>query len=269
VRFQIDRMRRIDRALPLRFESAANSVRELRVIAKQPESADVTSFVFAARDGGPLPGFLPGQHLPLELEIAGEAAPVLRTYSLSGPPHAPVYRISVKREPLGLVSRALHDTLEVGAFVAASTPQGDFTLDPESARPVVLVGAGVGLTPLVSMLHALVEGGSQRPVQFVHGARDGAHHPLRREVEELVAASPHASQHVAYSRPAPGDLEGRDYASFGRIDGALLEKLVPGLHADFYLCGPRGFMASIESDLAARGVPASRIHSESFGPAAG
>jgi ferredoxin-NADP reductase/predicted pyridoxine 5'-phosphate oxidase superfamily flavin-nucleotide-binding protein len=265
VRFRVDRMRRIEGALPLRFESAANSVRELRVIAKQPESADVTSFVFAARDGGPLPGFLPGQHLPLEVEIAGERSPVLRTYSLSGRPDAPVYRISVKREPLGLVSRALHDSLEVGAFVAAGAPAGDFTLDAESERPVVLVSAGVGLTPLVSMLQSLVEK-SQRRVWFVHGARDGAHHPLRREVEQLVAASPLASLHVAYSRAASTDVAGRDYASVGRIDGALLEKLVPGLDADFYLCGPRGFMASIEGALAAGGVPAARIHSESFGP---
>jgi ferredoxin-NADP reductase/predicted pyridoxine 5'-phosphate oxidase superfamily flavin-nucleotide-binding protein len=267
VRFRVDRMRRIEGALPIRFESAANSVRELRVVAKQPESADVTSFVFAARDGGPLPEFLPGQHLPLELELAGERAPVLRTYSLSGPPDAPLYRISVKREPLGLVSRALHDSLEVGAFVAAGTPQGDFTLDTEKERPVVLVSAGVGLTPLVSMLHALVKK-SRRRVWFVHGARDGAHHPLRREVEQLVVASPLASQHVAYSRPTSADVAGRDYASTGRIDGALLEKLVPGLDADFYVCGPRGFMAAIEGDLAAGGVPAARIHSESFGPAA-
>jgi ferredoxin-NADP reductase/predicted pyridoxine 5'-phosphate oxidase superfamily flavin-nucleotide-binding protein len=269
VRFRIDRLRRIDRALPLRFESAANGVRELRVVAKQPESADVTSFVFAARDGRALPAFLPGQHLPLELEISGEAAPVQRTYSLSGPPGAPVYRISVKRESLGLASRALHDTLEVGAFVAASPPQGDFTLDAESTRPVVLVSAGVGLTPLVSMLHALARADSERAVWFVHGARDGAHHPLRREVEQLVAGSPRTALHVAYSRPAPGDRAGRDYASVGRIDAALLEKLVPGLDADFYLCGPRGFMASIEGALVARGVPASRIRSESFGPAAG
>jgi ferredoxin-NADP reductase len=239
------------------------------VVAKQPESADVTSFVFAARDGRALPAFLPGQHLPLELEISGEAAPVQRTYSLSGPPGAPVYRISVKRESLGLASRALHDTLEVGAFVAASPPQGDFTLDAESTRPVVLVSAGVGLTPLVSMLHALARADSERAVWFVHGARDGAHHPLRREVEQLVAGSPRTALHVAYSRPAPGDRAGRDYASVGRIDAALLEKLVPGLDADFYLCGPRGFMASIEGALVARGVPANRIRSESFGPAAG
>jgi ferredoxin-NADP reductase len=269
VRFRVDHMRRIEGALPCRFESAANRVRELRVIAKQRESADVTSFVFAARDGGPLPTFLPGQHLPLELEIAGQAAPVQRTYSLSGPPNAPAYRISVKRESLGLVSRAMHDSLEVGAFVTASTPQGDFTLDAESTRPVVLVSAGVGLTPLVSMLHALARADTQRPVWFVHGARDGAHHPLRREVEQLVAGSPRTSLHVAYSRPALGDRAGRDYSSVGRIDAALLEKLVPGLDGDFYLCGPRGFMASIEGDLAARGAPENRIHSESFGPAAG
>ncbi|MEN8161906.1 MAG: ferredoxin, partial [Myxococcota bacterium] len=170
---------------------------------------------------------------------------------------------------LGLVSRALHDSLEIGDVVTAGAPQGDFTLDTTSERPVVLVSAGVGFTPLVSMLHALVEGDVERPVWFVHGARDRAHYALHREVDRLVASSPRARSHVAYSRPAADHVPGRDYQSVGRVDAALLEKLVPGLEADFHLCGPRGFMAAIEHGLVERGVPADQIHSESFGPAAG
>jgi len=268
VRFAIEELVYLEGVLPLRWERAGGSVRELRLIEKRPESDDVTSFTLASRDGGPLPAFAAGQHLPIELAIPGQAAPVLRTYSLSGSPAAPHYRISVKREPRGLASRHLHDELSVGQFIAAAAPQGSFTLDESSKRPVVLVSAGVGLTPLVSMLHALVAAETRRPIWFVHGARDGAHHPLRREVQHLVSSSPTAQLHVAYSRPRPDDVMVRDYDGPGRVNGALLEKLLPGLDADFYMCGPRGFMAAIHAHLEARGVPAGRIRSESFGPAA-
>lgn len=172
----------------------------------------------------------------------------------------------MKREPLGLASRHLHDELGVGQFVSTHAPQGTFTLDESSGRPVVLVGAGVGLTPLVSMLHALVAADAGRPVWFVYGARDGEHHPLRREVQCLVESSSTAHLHVAYSRPTPADVMGRDYQRQGRVDGPLLEKLVTGLDADFYLCGSRSFMAAIQTYLESRGVPSPRIRTESFGP---
>jgi ferredoxin-NADP reductase len=268
VRFEIEEWVCLEGALPLRWETASASARELRLIDKRAESTDVASFVLASRDDGPLPRFVAGQHLPVELTIPGHAAPILRTYSLSGSPHDRHYRISVKREPLGLASRYLHDELAVGEVLGAAAPQGSFTLDESSERPVVLVSAGVGLTPLVSMLHRLVSHGAGRPVWFVHGARDGGHHPLRREVERLVTSAASAHLHVAYSRPGPGDSIGRDYHSPGRIDGVLLEKLLPHLDADFYLCGPRRFMAAVDAQLEERGVPPDRIRSESFGPAA-
>jgi len=267
VHFEIEELVYLEGALPLRWGAAGGSVRELRLIDKQSESADVTSFVLASRDGGPLPAFAAGQHLPIELRIPGQAAPVVRTYSLSGSPADPHYRISVKRAPQGIASRHLHEELAVGQFLAAAAPQGSFTLEESSERAVFLVSAGVGLTPLVSMLHALVAADTRRPIWFVHGARDGAHHPLRSEVQHLVASSPTAHLHVAYSRPGRYDVMGRDYHGPGRVDGALLEKLLPGLDADFYLCGPRGFMADIHAHLEARGVPTARIRSESFGPA--
>ena len=124
--------------------------------------------------------------------------------------------------------------------------------------------AGVGLTPLVSMLHELIGGGDSRCVWFVHGARDGRHHALADEVRGLAARAPSVRLHVAYSRPHPEDELGRHYDSTGRVDGALLEKLVPGLDADFYLCGPTGFMASVQEHLEARGVPPERIRNETF-----
>ncbi len=265
VRFEVDEVIRLDEALPLRWSSAAGSVRSLRVVEKRRESDDVTSFVLEARDGGPLVDFEAGQHLPIELEVPGAGAPVRRTYSLSGAPGAPHYRISVKREPRGVASRQLHDHVEEGAILEARAPAGDFVL-AHSQRPVVLVSAGVGATPLVSMLHALVERGERRPVWFVHGARDGRHHPLADEVRGLAARSDAVRTHVAYSRPRPEDRLGADYDAPGRVDAGGLAALLPDLDADYYLCGPLGFMAAVQDGLEARGVAPERIHSESFGP---
>jgi ferredoxin-NADP reductase/predicted pyridoxine 5'-phosphate oxidase superfamily flavin-nucleotide-binding protein len=263
---EIDDVVELPGALPLRWDAAGEAVRELRVVEKRRESADVTSFVFEARDGGALPAFVAGQYLPVELAIPGEAAPVVRTYSLSGPPADARYRISVKRHPQGLASRHLHDRVEVGDVVSARAPRGEFVSRPSGARPVVLVSAGVGATPLLSMLHALAPDPARR-VCFVHGARDGRHHPFRHEVERLARSAPNVRLHVAYSRPQPSEVAGRDFQSEGRVDAALLEKLLPGLAADFYLCGPTGFMADLQRQLEARGVPGERIQTESFGPA--
>ena len=262
--FELDEAVELQRALPLRWEKAAGSVRSLRLVEKIRESDEVTSFVFESRDGGPLADFNAGQHLPIELEEAPQGCGVSRTYSLSNGPGQGRYRISVKRHPQGVASRCLHDHVEVGAILNARAPAGDFMLDPSSPRPVALVSAGVGLTPLVSMLHELVGGGDSRRVWFVHGVRDGRHHALADEVRGLAARAPDARLHVAYSQPRPEDELGRHYDSAGRVDGALLEKLVPRLDADFYLCGPTGFMASVQEQLESRGVPPERIRSETF-----
>jgi ferredoxin-NADP reductase/predicted pyridoxine 5'-phosphate oxidase superfamily flavin-nucleotide-binding protein len=267
VRIEIDETIELRGVLPLRWESRGGAVRQLRVVDKVRESDDVTSLLLEARDGGPLDGFVAGQHLPVELDVPGEAAPVVRTWSLSSAPTDSHYRISVKRHDLGVASRHLHDRLEVGDVVRARAPRGDFVLDTARTRPVVLVSAGVGLTPLVSMLHASARDAGG-PVWFVHGARDGRHHPLRDEVQTLTDGAEQVQTHTAYSRPQREDVAGRDFQSEGRVDAALLEKLLPGLDADFYLCGPLGFLASLEQGLEALGVPGDRIHSETFGPAA-
>jgi ferredoxin-NADP reductase/predicted pyridoxine 5'-phosphate oxidase superfamily flavin-nucleotide-binding protein len=251
VAFEFDEAVEVQDALPLRWDAPTGSVRSLRVAEKLRESEDVTSFVLESRDGGSLPDFSAGQHLPLEIEIPGQSSVASRTYSLSNAPGEGRYRITLKRDPQGLVSRHLHDRV---------------VLHETGNRPVVLVSAGVGLTPLVSMLHALVASGEERRVWFVHGARDGRHHPLADEVRRLAKATPRVALHVAYSRPLPEDEAGSRFDSRGRIDGALLESLVPGLEGDFYLCGPAGFMAGVQDDLEVRGVATERIHTESFGP---
>jgi ferredoxin-NADP reductase/predicted pyridoxine 5'-phosphate oxidase superfamily flavin-nucleotide-binding protein len=265
VTFELEEAVELEEALPLRWSVAREFVRTLRLIDKVRESEDVTSFVFESRDGGPLPDFEAGQHLPIELDVVGHAEPVRRTYSLSNGPGGEQYRISVKREPFGLASRLLHDVIEPGAFVDAHRPAGEFVLSKPD-RPIALISAGVGLTPMVSMLHALVESPMPEPVWFIHGARDGAHHPLSEEVRALAAKREHAHVHVAYSRPHAGDVAGVDYDSTGRVDAELIASLVPDLDAEFYLCGPAPFLADVHMGLMARGVTADRIHTETFGP---
>jgi len=267
VTFDIEEIVELPAAIALKWDASAESVRSLRLVEKIRESDDVTSFVFEARDTGPLPDFEAGQHLPIELQVPGSEDPVRRTYSLSGRPGGDRYRISVKREPKGVASRHLHDRVEPGEIIEARKPAGDFVL-PCSGCPVVLVSAGVGLTPLVAMLHTLASEGGDRPVWFVHGARNGRHHPLAREVRELAVRRPGIGVHVAYSRPQPDDRFQVDYDSQGRVDGALLTGLVGDLDPQYLMCGPVRFMADVQSDLEGRGIPSEHIHTESFGPAA-
>ncbi len=263
--FDIEEVVELPSAIPLRWDSDAESVRSLRLIEKITESDGVASFVFEARDGGPLPQFKAGQHLPIELGAPGLGESVRRSYSLSCAPDSLTYRISVKREPKGIASRYLHDHVEPGAILDARKPAGNFVL-PDDGRPVVLVSAGIGVTPMVSMLHALAGEGGARPTWFVHGARDGGHHPLQREIRELAKRRPGIEVHVAYSLPRPEDEIGIDYDTEGRVDGAPLTALTGGRDAHYMLCGPAGFMAGVQSELEDRGIPAERIHAESFGP---
>ena len=132
--------------------------------------------------------------------------------------------------------------------------------------PVALVSAGIGVTPMVSMLHALAAESGERLVWFVHGVRDGGHHPLAGEVRELAARRPGIRVHVAYSQPRPEDKAGIDYDSEGRLDGSLLARLIDDIEAQYFLCGPTRSMADIQTDLERRDIPAEHIHTESFGP---
>ena len=267
VNINIEQVVELSNAVPLRWERDASSVRSLRVVEKQVESQDVTSFILEARDGGALPTFEPGQHLPIEMPIAGIDKAISRTYSLSGSPSDSQYRITVKRIPKGLASRYLHDHIEPGAIIESRTPAGDFTLTC-SECPLVLVSAGVGVTPMVSILHAVAEQHSDRPVWFIHGARDGDHHPLAGEVRQIVSEHSNIKLHVTYSRPRSEDILNKDYHSTGRVDGKLLSTLVSDKAAHYFLCGPQSFMADIQSDLERRSIPEEQIHYETFGPAA-
>lgn len=266
IRCEIEAIVELPTALPLRWQADASFVRLLRLVDKTVESDDITSFIFTAREGGELPCFEAGQHLPLELKVPGHKHPVRRTYSLSSAPCDAHYRISVKREPPGLASRHLHDSVETGAVIDSHAPAGDFVLACRECA-IVLISAGIGVTPMLSMLWTLVKQEEDRPVWFIHGARDGRHHPLAQEVREAAARRAGIHTHIAYSQPRPEDRYGLDYDSEGRVDGALIARLVSDSQAEFYLCGPVRFMADIQNSLTASGVAADRVHSESFGPA--
>ncbi|MCB4454612.1 FAD-binding oxidoreductase [Leisingera sp. McT4-56] len=252
-------------AIALRWDADAESVRSLRLSEKIRESADVTSFVFEARDGGPLDQFEAGQHLPIEVALPDAPAPARRTYSLSGAPADARYRISVKREPKGLVSRYLHDHAEPGTIIESRRPAGIFTLRC-STCPVVLIGAGVGITPMISLLHAIAAEDVGRPVWFIHAVRDGRHHPFAGEVRNLATAHPNIHTHFAYSRPRNQDKRGTHYDSEGRLTPEVIGALVDRADAQYFLCGPPAFMAGLERGLGQLGVSAEQIHVESFGP---
>jgi ferredoxin-NADP reductase/predicted pyridoxine 5'-phosphate oxidase superfamily flavin-nucleotide-binding protein len=253
--------------LSLRWANVEGEARALRVRDRVRESDDVTSFVLEAEDGSPLPTFEPGQHLPIELRIPDQAGPVKRTYSLSSAPRDRHFRISVKREPSGLASQFLHDSISRGDLLTVRPPAGSFVLEP-GLRPVVLISAGIGVTPMVSMLRTLAERRDPRTTWFIHGARDAEHHALGEEVDALIDALPNAHRYVSYSRPGSSDA-GLRHDAEGRLDGAAVAQLLSNFDADFYLCGPVAFMARLKHELENLGAPPGRIHYESFGPAGG
>lgn len=263
VNIQVDEVVELQNVLPVRFLEPKGLVREIRVVDRRRESDDVVSFTFESRDGGDLPDFEAGQHLPIELAIVGYDTPVSRTYSLSNSPGSGQYRISVKREPEGLVSRLLHDAIDVGAVINSRSPAGDFILGHHD-RPVVLISAGIGVTPMLSMLYELTHDASNRSVTFLHGARDGHHHPFAGEVSTI--AGEHANVRVvnAYSQPLPEDVMGQDFDYKGRIDADVVRNTVPELDAEYFICGPSPFLTSMVDLLSELGVHDSQVHIEEF-----
>lgn len=243
-------------------------LRPLRVVRKVVEARGVASLHLRELDGPPLPAFLPGQYLTLDLDAPGHARPVVACYSLSSAPDDPTYRITVKAVEGGRASPLLVEHVAEGDLLRARAPTGRFVLDPDAADPAVLVGGGIGVTPFVSMLHAAARRGA-RDVHVVLGMRDGAEHALRAEVQALVASSPRLRLHVAYSRPGPDDVLGRDHDSVGRVSVELLTQVLPPADRPyvFYVCGPPAMTASITAGLRDLGVPAGQVHVEVFGRA--
>lgn len=239
--------------------------RELRVSAISRESDSVISVVFKDPEGSPLPPALPGQYLTLRL---GSSPPVLRNYSLSGPPGEASYRVTVKHEPDGVGSGFLHSRLSVGDSVSVAAPRGTFTLK-ETDGPILLISAGIGATPVLAMLHALVRQQFAGEVWWLHGARSGHEHPFASEARRLCDVLPNVKSNVFYSRPGLDDVLGRDFDEPGRLTASTLAQFGVPIDANAYVCGPAPFMADITAGLTFLGLSPSRIHTEPFGPAAG
>jgi ferredoxin-NADP reductase/MOSC domain-containing protein YiiM len=238
--------------------------RSLRIRRIDRESAGVISLVFEATDGSPLPTALPGQFLVLRLQPTRDLPPVLRNYSISSAPGADGYRISVKQEVHGAGSTFLHTRVRAGDLLDVSAPRGSFTLR-SGEGPVVLISAGIGATPALAMLHALASVQSSREVWWLYGARNRSDHPFDGESRNLLRALPHATSYIAYSRPGPQDRPGENYDAPGHIDVSVLDRLGVPRAADFYLCGPPGFLNSLTAGIQAWGAASGRVHTEVFG----
>lgn len=293
IRFHVEEWRRVEASLPLQFqfgeyspmlqysgswdqadatiaaERERNQYATYDVFKVEPESESITSFYLRRQDGRSLPTYEPGQFLPIRLSLPGESTPVSRVYTISDAPNADHYRLSIKQE--GQVSTYFHGQVASGSTIEAMAPRGKFTLDQRSDRPVVLLSAGVGITPMIAIANFLIQEGirtrTYRPTYFIHGTRNGRVHAFGDHIRQLAATYPSVTAHICYSQPDDQDQRGTDYDSVGYVDIELLKQVLPFNDFDFYLCGPQTFMQSLYDGLTGLGIRPERIHYESFGPA--
>ena len=237
----------------------------MRVAEVHRETSEVASVVLADMEGAPLPPALPGQYLVLRCLPDKNSPPLVRSYSISGASDAGTYRISVKRGT-GPGSQHLVDATQVGDKLEISAPRGEFILRA-GGRPVVLLSAGIGITPVLSMLHALASRSAESPreVWWVYAARNATEHVFAQEARQLLAAIPGSHSAIAYSKPDPTDRPGNDFDIQGYWNRESLEKMAIPIGADFYVCGPSAFLKDMNRDLISLGVPQDAIHQEVFG----
>lgn len=273
---------------PIKADAAWVGWREFRVARRAFEDAAQTqcSFYLQPVDGQPLPPFKPGQFLTFALDVtprpavgaagAATACAITRCYSLSDQPEPTHYRVTIKRVPApthhpelepGLSSNHFHDRVQVGDVLRVKAPAGHFFIDPDPGVPAVLIGGGIGITPMISMLRWCVGQQPQRIVHLYYGLRNSGEHAFKRQLEALAASHPALRLNVVYSRPGESDLQGRDYQHQGHVDVELLRRTLPHGRHQFYVCGPPAMMRTLVPALAEWGVPVADIHYEAFGPA--
>ncbi|MDT0575854.1 NO-inducible flavohemoprotein [Croceicoccus sp. F390] len=243
-----------------------NGWRDFRVETVTEESSVIKSFLLRPVDGKSVLRHKPGQYLTFAFDIPGHPA-TKRNYSISSAADGETYRISVKREPQGLVSQWLHDDVEAGTILKVAPPAGEFFLSGASERPVVLLSGGVGLTPMIPMLETLAASKDTAPVQYIHGTHDSNTHAMRDQVRQIAATNPALSIVDFHQTPLADETAGTDYDHAGIITGEWLTANTPTDAADYFICGPRPFLRAAVTTLSLAGVPASRIHYEFFGPA--
>ena len=256
---------------------AWNGFRKFKVVSKVKETNDITSFYLAPHDGKELPGFQPGQFLTFQIPVPNQPQPVIRCYSLSDSPfHPDRYRVSIKRVPAprdnpsappGLISTYFHDSLNENDIVDVKAPSGHFCMSMTKKYPVVLLAGGVGITPLLSMLNAIAEMGSQREVWFFLGVRNKKEHAMKEHLEMVARENENVHLKVFYSAPAETDVLNEDYHVKGRVNVENIKTFLPSSNFDFYICAPPPMVKDLRKDLAEWGVPKKNIHFEAFGPA--
>lgn len=260
--------------------------KEFRIAKKIKESLEITSFYLEPVDESmkPLPVFLPGQYISVQLEVPALGHMQTRQYSLSDAPWPDYYRISIKREagvspqcPMsagnpGLVSNVMHDLKNEGDIVRVSYPRGDFFLDSTNAAdtsPLVLISGGVGLTALTSILNSLVARHSTRPISWVHAARTSDVRAFGHHIKEISRARENVRCVFFDARPKKEHVKGKDYHHEGRLNLSKLhreeELFLNDSKAQYYICGPKGFMVDMQSSLLDYGVDPDRIMMELFG----
>ena len=241
---------------------AWSGFRPMRVAHIRKESDSVTSFTLEPADDQPIPPVQPGQFVVLRLQVDPDKPPILRSYSLSDLPANDHFRISVRNEANGIGSSYL--CTRAGDVLDVSAPRGIFTLRPAD-NLVVLLSAGVGATPVLSMLHALAVEASERQVWWIHGARNRPDHPFAQESRLLVKQLSHGQSYIVYSRPTAADRLQVDFDASGHVDVVRLEKIGVPRNGDFYLCGPSSFLQAMRDGLQKWGVAVQNVHMEIFG----
>ena len=253
-------------------EKESDAYASYEIFDVKQESEVISSFYLRRSDGHALDRYEAGQFLPIRLNIPGEDNPVTRTYTVSEAPNTDHYRLSIKREDgEALVSPFLHDQTGPGFQLEAMAPRGKFVLDQSSDRPAVLLSAGAGITPMIAMTNFIVQEGLRtgtfRQTYFIHGTQNSRVHAFGDHIRRLAADYDSLTAHIAYSKPDEGDRLGVTHDSEGRVDVALLKRVLPLDDYDFYLCGPLSFMQGLYEGIAGLGISEDRIHYESFGPA--
>ncbi|KAL4874876.1 globin-like protein [Aspergillus karnatakaensis] len=259
--------------------------RDFKVAKKEVESDVITSFYLEPVDGKALPSFEPGQYVSVQVPVPQLNHPQCRQYSLSDSANPTYYRISVRKDPglnasdpsapahPGYVSNILHRDINVGDVVKLSHPYGDFRLEnPTADHPLVLISAGVGLTPLTAMVNSLttsLEPANKRPIHFIHGAHSSASRAFQAHMQTLSSSAPNLRTTYFLTEPSAEDKEGENYDHKGRVDLSKLDEnkdlYLDNPSTEFYICGPTSFMTETQKVLAAKGVEEKRVHAELFG----
>jgi len=257
-------------------EFSWSGFRKFEVARKVPEGGGICSFYLRPHDGKPLPSFNPGQYLTFRLDVPGQSKPVMRCYSLSDSPNPEYYRVSIKavppprdkpEVPPGLSSNFFHNSINEGDILDVKAPGGHFYLETSKHTPVVLIGGGIGLTPVMSMLNDIKRSGSTRETHFFYGVRNRAEHVMKEHLEEVTKNHENVHLHVCYSNATDDDVQGRDFQHAGRVGADLFKKVLPSSNYEYYFCGPPPMMNSLFEGLREWGVPEDDINYEAFGPA--